>query len=399
MQPSKRYKLDDDTLKNQSYVKNLIDLNDDCLLEIFEYLKVADQNRVRRICPRFNAIIQQLWRKTKILHINHELVTTFFQYSWTDIEDYLEIVSGIVVNVTSYYVERSAFLPDVNLLYNVLQRFNFSNAEELSLSCFVEHVPLLRSFPNLKKLTLEVNINEKNRDSSVPFVLTNQNALRKLESLNISGYTSKILPNGICKLQNLREIFIALEDYCNGWPKELSEMSNHIHTFAGRLGTMDLFTMPDVKVLKVPLLQKSWESELLWQIGNYKKLEILYIYGRPYSDEFISKFENVLAKTRALKEPLRVKFIQKGHRFYYVYPTIKSKFINLSGPDIGEDNEILSLMYRILLDDFTLSTTMPKMSVEEKVAKICSRIAFNNNRNTNRSSNDDDEKHLRTMDF
>uniref|UniRef100_A0A1A9X4G3 F-box domain-containing protein n=1 Tax=Glossina brevipalpis TaxID=37001 RepID=A0A1A9X4G3_9MUSC len=342
-----------ESMEDQRYVKNLLDLNEDCLQEIFEYLEAPDQNQVRKVCPRFNEIIQQIWRRTKILKIDYQWD---YEKSQEDFINYIEVVSGVAVKVTfcplptTHKFNKAIYIRSRSLI-NMLQTFIFSNAQELSFHGCVEACHLLGSFPKLKKLELKVF-------SASPFLsctyclLTDQNAFQSLESLDISGKISKVLPNcnGIRQMRNLREIIISHTDLFANWFSELSEVLENrvIHTFAGRVDIMNAFRMPDVKILMVPLFQKSWKYKLLHEIRKYKTLEVLYIYGHPLDQQFIEEFEKVLANTRISKEPLRVTYVRKpGSYFAPLFPTKNSKFMQLSSVDKNQCEEVASDLNRV----------------------------------------------------
>ncbi|KAI9583825.1 hypothetical protein GQX74_005573 [Glossina fuscipes] len=300
--------------------KNLLDLNDDCLLEVFQYLNCAEQNRVRKLCARFEGLVQQFWKKNKHLQLSVNTVNINFDKSLSDFEDYLAVVNNVIVDV-EFICEVFTFnncLIESKQLTNVLQKFKFSNARSLSFSAFKEDIVLLKSFPNLRKLRLALF----ERLFSPPQVMSYYHMChldglglcKHLEELYMHPVSVHLYPTfiaSIAQMRNLRLILCMQQD--GKFFIDLSKiLKDRIYSFAGPFYMINnSCAVYDLKMLAVFLGREEQRLQLLNLIKACKVLELLEIYGIELGIRFLSKLEDILTNTRTSGQPLRVKYISR----------------------------------------------------------------------------------------
>uniref|UniRef100_A0A1A9VCB8 F-box domain-containing protein n=1 Tax=Glossina austeni TaxID=7395 RepID=A0A1A9VCB8_GLOAU len=320
--------------------KNLFDLNDDCLLEVFQYLNGAEQNRVRKLCTRFEGIVQQFWKKKKHLQLSVNIVNVNFEKSLPDFEDYLAAVSDIIIDVEfvcEVFNFNNCMTESSRQLTNVLQKFKFSNARSLSFSAFKEDIVLLKSFPNLRKLRLILFERLLSPPQVMSYFHTCQldgiGLCKHLEELYMHPVSVHLYPTfiaSIAQMRNLRLILCMQQD--SKFFIDLTKiLKDRIYSFAGPFYMINKScTVNDLKILAVFLGKEEQRFQLLNLIKACKVLEVLEIYGIELGIRFLSKMEDILTNTRTSGQPLRVKYISRQvyvditRRNYNSLPIVKN---------------------------------------------------------------------------
>ncbi|KAI9586070.1 hypothetical protein GQX74_001917 [Glossina fuscipes] len=296
-------KIDEDFVSNQSCEKKLFDLNEDCLREIFQYLNLAEQNRMRKLCPLFDGIVKSLWenrknvKNLKNLILDMGLFQETFQHSVEEFQNYLSSVSVVPIDVQFnggiWFRENGVHKQE--LLSNVIRKIKFPNVQTLSFMGFKEDMILLKSFPNLKKLRLTVC----NMD------LPQWNSYYNHHRLNSVGLCER-LEEILIHYISARQDDAFFEDLA-------SILKDRVYSFAGPFYMINSCRLYNLQMLTVYLDEKEKIFQLLNLIKISKALEVLEIHGVALCAIFLSELENILASTRTLKQPLIVNITRRNY--------------------------------------------------------------------------------------
>lgn len=319
---------------------SICQLPEHCLIEIFQNLDIISQFETRKVCPLFESIIDQIWKKTKRIEIDKNFVNEFVIKMPQNFKNYLSIISDHVNEFQITFWN--------SIVTSFVANLNFSNVHSLDLFDLGKQKQWpLQSFTKLKKLRIFIPT-----IWAVNLTLFQYLTHLKLGSLGerenfeyirkqLSPYDHKFDVNCICSCEHLEElhiystmdIFLIVDELmrmpnlrlimCYSSVENIRSLAvmvtilrTHIHTFAGNVDLSLLQKLHNLKYLKLANLPNiawdcasthdlEWENRLLKLIKCNKQLEFLHIIVTDISEGFFRNLNAVLQNTRIANQPLQ----------------------------------------------------------------------------------------------
>ncbi|KAI9590321.1 hypothetical protein GQX74_008489 [Glossina fuscipes] len=371
------------------YVTNdisICQLPEHCLMKIFENLDIISQYESRKVCPLFDSIIEQVWRKTKRIEINKKSVNEYIIKMPQDFKNYLTIISD--------HISEFQFTYWNSIVTNFVANLNFPNVHCLDLFDLGKQKQWpLQSFINLKKLRLFIpTIWAVNLTLFQYLTHLNLGSLGERENFEyirkqLSPYDHKFDVNCICSCEQLEElhiystmdIFLIVDDLirmpnlrlivCYSSVENIRSLAvmvtilrTHIHTFAGNVDLSLLQKLHNLKFLKLANLPKyawnyasthdlEWESRLLQLIKCNKQLQFLHIIATDISEGFFHNLNAILQSTRIANHPLQIRCtvadVNGKNAFLHMDPNcVNISLVRIDDEDMPEFFEA-NLFFRI----------------------------------------------------
>ncbi|KAJ8666897.1 hypothetical protein QAD02_008559 [Eretmocerus hayati] len=187
---------------DSTYTMNIDRLNDDCLMNIFEFLPIADRFRAEMVCKRWHQICNLLWNSHRRFDINDEYLhlgrsKKFINYGL--LKQILEKCAPHIVDVNLSKIPKKSqkILFDPVICKETVQFGTFDNISQ-------ELKRLLLKCSNIEELTLDSNMVRIDKAFLSRLLWRN----RKLRFLRIEGYDLRGKGSFRIRYNNLETLII-----------------------------------------------------------------------------------------------------------------------------------------------------------------------------------------------